>query len=90
MSTVVDRNKTTFKNIAINKEFNHFSMDSGFEIITCKPYRSKTKGKVESLAKLVDRLNAYNKELNIFENKKYNSSTIGINCWIASSFNKKI
>lgn len=31
-----------------------------FEVITCKPYRPKTKGKVESLAKLVDRLKTYN------------------------------
>lgn len=80
MSTVVDRNKTTFKNIAINKEFKHFSMDSGFEIITCKPYRPKTKGKVESLAKLVDRLNAYNEEFDNFDELEK----------IVKSFNKDI
>lgn len=67
MSTVVDRNGTTFKNVAINKEFKPFSIDAGFEVITCRPYRPKTKGKVETLAKLVDRLTPYNGEFDTFE-----------------------
>lgn len=67
MSTVVDRNKTTFKNININQDFKHFAMDAGFEIITCRPYRPKTKGKVETLAKLMDRLRPYNEEFDTFE-----------------------
>lgn len=67
MSTVVDRSGTTFKNVAINSTFKHFSMDAGFEIITCRPYRPKTKGKVETLAKLVDRLTPYNEEFETFE-----------------------
>lgn len=66
MSTVVDRSNTTFKNIAINKTFKHFSMDARFEVVTCRPYRPETKGKVETLAKLVDRLTPYNEEFNIF------------------------
>lgn len=66
MPTVVNRSRTTFKNIAINKEFKHFAMDGGFEVITCRPYRPKTKGKVETLAKLVDRLKPYNQEFNDF------------------------
>src|SRR5690606_13552573 len=60
MSTVVDRSRTIFKNIAINNVFKHFAMDAGFEVITCRPYRPETKGKVETLAKLVDRLMVYN------------------------------
>lgn len=67
MSTVVDRNNTTFKNISINKVFKHFSMDAGFEVITCRPYRPETKGKVEALAKLVDRLTPYNGEFDTFD-----------------------
>ncbi|WP_202708633.1 IS21 family transposase [Sporosalibacterium faouarense] len=67
MSTVVDRKNTTFKNIAINNKFKHFSMDAGFEVITCRPYRSETKGKVETLAKLVNRITPYNGEFNTFE-----------------------
>lgn len=67
MSTVVDRSRTTFKNVAINQRFKYFSMDSGFEIITCRPYRPETKGKVETLAKLVDRLTPYNEEFDTFQ-----------------------
>lgn len=36
-------------------------MDAGFKIITCRFYMPKTKEKVETLAKLVDRLTPYNK-----------------------------
>jgi len=67
MKTVVDRTASTFKNVSLNKTFKAFSQDSGFEPITCRPYRPKTKGKVESLAKLVDRLIAYNGEFETFE-----------------------
>ena len=28
-----------------------FSKDAGFKIVTCRPYRPRTKGKVETLAK---------------------------------------
>ncbi|WBW94972.1 IS21 family transposase [Oceanirhabdus sp. W0125-5] len=67
MSTVVDRNTTSFKNVSINKNFKYFSMDAGFDVITCRPYRPQTKGKVETLAKLVDRLTPFNEEFNTFE-----------------------
>lgn len=67
MSTVVDRSKTTFKNVTINQDFKYFSIDAGFEVITCRPYRPETKGKVETLAKLVDRLTPYNEEFDSFD-----------------------
>ncbi len=67
MSTVVDRSRTTFKNVNINQDFKYFAMDSGFEIITCRPYRPKTKGKVETLAKLMDRLTPFNEEFDTYE-----------------------
>lgn len=67
MSTVVDRDKSTFKNVAINKKFKHFAMDAGFDVITCRPYRPQTKGKVETLAKLVDRLTPFNGEFDTFD-----------------------
>lgn len=67
MSTVVDRSKTTFKNVSINQKFKYFSLDAGFDVITCRPYRPETKGKVETLAKLVDRLKPYNEEFDTFE-----------------------
>jgi len=67
MSTVVNRARTTFKNVEIHKQFKHFAMDGGFEVITCRPYRPKTKGKVETLAKLVNRLTPYNQEFEDFD-----------------------
>lgn len=91
MSTVVDRNKTTFKNVAINKEFKHFAMDSGFEVITCRPYRPKTKGKVEALAKLVDRLKTYNEEFTDFSELELivNDFNKDINNEISQATNEK-
>lgn len=67
MRTVVDRERSTFKNVVLNKRFQAFSNDAGFVPITCRAYRPKTKGKVEVLAKLVDRLNVYNEEFDTFE-----------------------
>ncbi len=67
MPTVVDRSRTTFKNVAINQDFKYFSIDAGFEVITCRPYRPETKGKVETLAKLMGRLKPYNEEFDTFD-----------------------
>jgi transposase len=67
MSTVVDREKSSFKSVALNQTFKHFADDAGFIPITCRPYRPKTKGKVESLAKLVNRLKVYNGEFETYE-----------------------
>jgi transposase len=67
MKTVVDRHKSTFKNVVINDTFKAFAQDSGFEVLTCRAYRAKTKGKVETLAKFVDRLKVYNGEFDTFE-----------------------
>lgn len=67
MKTVVNREKSTFKNVVLNDTFKSFAQDAGFEIITCRAYRPKTKGKVESLAKLVNRLKVYNGEFDTFE-----------------------
>ena len=53
--------------ISINKTFKHFSIDAGFDVITCRPYRPQTKGKVETLAKLANRLISYNEEFSTFE-----------------------
>lgn len=67
MKTVVDREKSTFTNVVLNSTFKAFSQDAGFEPITCRAYRAQTKGKVEVLAKLVDRLKVYNNEFESFE-----------------------
>lgn len=60
MKTVVDRAKSDYTKVVINEKMNAFSKDAGFSIYTCKPYRPKTKGKIETLAKVMDRLLAFN------------------------------
>lgn len=62
MKTVVDRAKSSFTRVELNETFRRFSKDAGFKVITCRPYRPQTKGKVEALAKLMDRLVVYNEE----------------------------
>jgi len=67
MKTVVDRSKSSFRNSVINQKFNYFALDSGFKVITCRPYRPQTKGKVEALAKFTNRLNVFNGEFDTYE-----------------------
>ena len=62
MKTIVDRAKSDFSQVVINSKAMQFSKDAGFEIITCRPYRPETKGKVETLAKIMDRLKAFDYE----------------------------
>ena len=67
MKTVVDRNISTFSRVQFNETFKHFADDAGFIPIACRPYRPQTKGKVESLAKLTNRLVVYNEEFDDFD-----------------------
>jgi transposase len=67
MSTIIDQSRTTFRSVVFNDTFRQFADDIGFEPLACRAYRAQTKGKAESLAKLVDRLKAYNEEFDTFE-----------------------
>lgn len=67
MPTVVDRAKSSFKSVSINQTFKYFANDLGFTPVTCRAYRPKTKGKVEALAKFVDRLKVYNNEFDDYD-----------------------
>ena len=68
MKTVVDQTKSNYHNVVINEKFRQFAKDANFNIETCRPYRPQTKGKVEIVAKVMDRLKAYNNEFsNIYE-----------------------
>jgi transposase len=67
MKTVVDRSRSTTADVSLNETFRCFSADAGFEAVTCRPYRPQTKGKVESLARLVERLRVYQNEFDTFE-----------------------
>lgn len=67
MKTVIDRENSSFKAIKLNLKFQHFASDAGFVPVTCRPYRPQTKGKIETVAKLVNRLRVYNEEFSTFE-----------------------
>lgn len=67
MATVVDRTNSRIGNVKLNTKFVQYAKDIGFNPITCRIYRPQTKGKVESLAKLVDRLQVYNNEFETYE-----------------------
>ena len=62
MKTIVDHAKSDFSEVVINTKAMQFSKDAGFKIVTCRPYRPRTKGKVETLAKIMNRLKAYDNE----------------------------
>ena len=62
MKTVVDRAKSDFTQVVINSKASQFAKDAGFKIVTCRAYRPMTKGKVETLAKIMNRLKAYDYE----------------------------
>lgn len=62
MKTVVDHSKSEYNKPVINSTFYEFSKDMGFQAILCRAFRPQTKGKVENLAKIMDRLDAYNDE----------------------------
>jgi len=67
MATVVDRASSTYRTVVINTKFSNFAKDVGFSVNTCRPYRPQTKGKVECVAKLMDRLKVYNEEFESIE-----------------------
>ena len=62
MKTIVDHTKSNYIDVVINSKAEQFSKDAGFKIITCRPYRPRTKGKIETLAKIMNRLKAFDKE----------------------------
>lgn len=62
MKTVVDHSKSEYNKPVINSTFYEFSKDMGFKTVLCRAFRPQTKGKVENLAKIMDRLDAYNNE----------------------------
>lgn len=62
MRTVVDQSRSQFSKAHFNDRFYAFSKDAGFQPIACRPFRPRTKGCVEALARTVDRLRIYNHE----------------------------
>lgn len=62
MKTVADKSRTQYETVVYNERFYQFSKDAGFEPQSCMAYRPETKGKVEVVAKIMNRLKAYNGE----------------------------
>ena len=62
MKTIVDHAKSSYTEVVLNSKAVQFSKDASFEIITCRAYRPKTRGKVETLAKIMNRLKAFDFE----------------------------
>ncbi|MEG1597779.1 MAG: IS21 family transposase [Bacilli bacterium] len=62
MKTIVNHTKSSYTSVIINSKAEQFSKDAGFKIVTCRPYRPRTKGKVETLAKIMNRLKAFDNE----------------------------
>ena len=67
MKTVVDHSRSSFSSTVFNQKFEYYAKEMGFTPIACRPYRPQTKGKVEALAKLMDRLKAYNEEFDTWD-----------------------
>lgn len=67
MKTIVDQVKSTYTECVLNSKAVQFSKDAGFKIVSCRPYKPETKGKVETLAKIMNRLKAYDYEFKDFE-----------------------
>ncbi len=67
MKTVVDHAKSNYSEAVLNQSFYQFSKDMGFEAWTCRPFRPQTKGKVEALARTMERLRPYNYEFDSIE-----------------------
>ncbi len=77
MKTVVDQSRTQYGKPVYNERFYEFTKDAGFIPRSCLAYKPQTKGKVESLAKLMNRLLVYNHEFESLEDlneivKKFN------------------
>ena len=67
MKTVVNHAKSSFAQTVFNDRFEPFAKDMGFIPVACRPYRHQTKGKAEALAKLMNRLKAYNEEFDTWD-----------------------
>lgn len=62
MKTVVDRSRTQFNKPQYNETLYAFSKDAKFEPKSCIAFRPRTKGKVETVARIMNRLKVYNGE----------------------------
>ena len=62
MKTAVDHARSSFTKVVWNEKLLEFARTAGFTPKSCKPFRPQTKGKVESLARTIERLRVYDYE----------------------------
>lgn len=62
MRTVVDQSRTQFSDPVYNEKLIKFAKDAGFVPKSCVSFRPQTKGKVETVARIMNRLKVYNNE----------------------------
>jgi len=67
MRSITDKSRTTYNEVVYNDRFIEFSKEFGFKAMNCVAYRPKTKGKVESVARILNRLKAFSGEIESFE-----------------------
>ncbi len=91
MRTVVDRSRTQFEKPVYNQTLYAFSKDAGFEAKSCIAFRPRTKGKVEVVAKIMNRLKAYNNEFDTLDelNEIVNDLLLSINNEIQETTREK-
>ena len=63
MKTIVNHARSNFQNVVLNSKAEQYAKDAGFKIRTCLPYKPRTKGKVETLAKIMNRLKAFDYQI---------------------------
>lgn len=61
MKTVIDRQDVNTNEVTFNSSFLEFSKNTKFRPVACRPFRPRTKGLVENVVKIMDRLQVYNK-----------------------------
>ena len=91
MLTIVDAAKMG-QHDRINDKIKQFAKDMAFSPIVCRPRRPQSKGTVEALAKLCDRLLAYNNEFETVEDleKIVNTFNENINNEVSQSHNRVV
>lgn len=67
MKTIMDMPRTRKDKGGVNKHFQAFADDFGFEVKPCVVRSPQTKGKVESTMKLLDEIQAYSGKLDLVE-----------------------
>ena len=67
MKTVADRARTQYNNVVLNQRFYEFTKDAGFKALSCVGWRPRTKGKVEVVAKIMNRIRVFDNEFDTLE-----------------------